>query len=125
MDTINTSAYNQRKLKSGNPPNTATAIQYGFNPNTPYIYKDKVPPCQAQTYIGNPFFFQGQHQNKLICKTKTNGAEYHNYNSVNSFSAGNAIGSTQSRGAGFANKSQISNSTYFDNIHYNGRPLTA
>ena len=125
VDTINTSAYNQRKLKSGNPPNTATAIQYGFNPNTPYIYKDKVPPCQAQTYIGNPFFFQGQHQNKLICKTKTNGAEYHNYNSVNSFSAGNAIGSTQSRGAGFANKSQISNSTYFDNIHYNGRPLTA
>lgn len=116
VDTINTSAYNQRKLKSGNPPNIATAIQYGFNPNTPYIYKDKVPPCQSQTYIGNPFFFQGQHQNKLICKTKTNGAEYHNYNSVNSFSAGNAIGSTQSRGAGFANKSQISNSTYFDNI---------
>jgi len=125
VDTINTVAYKQRKLKSGNPANIATAIQYGFNPNTPYIYKDKVPPCQAQTYIGNPFFFQGQHQNKLICKTKTNGAEYHNYNSVNSFSAGNAIGSTQSRGAGFANKSQISNTTYFDNIHYNGRPVTA
>jgi hypothetical protein len=70
VDTINTSAYKQRKLKSGNPANTATAIQYGFNPNTPYIYKDKVPQCQAQTFSGNPFFFQGQHQNKLICKTQ-------------------------------------------------------
>ena len=118
VDTITTSAYNQQKLKNGkgNPPNIATAIQYGFDPRVPYIYKDKVPPCQAQTYIGNPFFFQGQHQNKLICKTKTNGAEYHTYNSVNSFSAGNAIGSTQSRGAGFANKDGISNSTYFDNL---------
>ena len=68
VDTINTIAYNQRKLKTGNPANIATAIQYGFNPNTPYIYKDKVPQCQPQTYIGNPFFFQGQHQNKVICK---------------------------------------------------------
>jgi len=68
VDTINTNAYKQRKLKSGNPANTATAIQYGFNPNTPFIYKDKVPHCQAQTFSGNPFFFQGQHQNKVICK---------------------------------------------------------
>ena len=123
MDTINTAAYKQRKLKSGNPPNTATAIQYGFNPNTPFIYKDKVPPCQPQTYIGNPFFFQGQHQNKLICKTKTNGSEYHTYNSVNQGSAGNYIGATQNRGTGYADKSQISNTTYFDNIYL--RPLTA
>jgi len=70
VDTINTNAYKQRKLKSGNPANTATAIQYGFNPNTPFIYKDKVPQCQAQTFSGNPFFFQGQHQNKVICKTQ-------------------------------------------------------
>ena len=68
VDTINTNAYKLRKLKSGNPANTATAIQYGFNPNTPFIYKDKVPQCQAQTFSGNPFFFQGQHQNKVICK---------------------------------------------------------
>lgn len=81
-----------------------------------YVLKDKVPSCQPQTYIGNPFFFQGQHQNKLICKTKTNGSEYHTYNSVNSFSAGNGIGSTQSRGAGFATKNGIGNTTYFDNI---------
>jgi hypothetical protein len=96
VDTINTSAYNQRKLKSGNPANTATAIQYGFNPNTPYIYKDKVPSCQARTYIGNPFFGKGQRQNKLSCKTNTNGAEYNTYNSIYNTSKGNYIGSTQS-----------------------------
>jgi hypothetical protein len=95
VDTINTSAYQQRKLKSGNPANTATAIQYGFNPNTPFIYKDKAPSCQAQTYIGNPFFFQGQHQNKLICRTNTDGSEYRTYNSVYQRSAGNYIGATQ------------------------------
>jgi hypothetical protein len=95
VDTINTSAYNQRKLKSGNPSNTATAIQYGFDPNIPFIYKDKVPSCQAQTFIGNPFFFQGQHQNKLICRAKTNGAEYRTYNSIYNKSAGNYIGATQ------------------------------
>ena len=96
VDTINTSAYNQRKLKSGNPANTATAIQYGFNPNTPYIYKDKVPACQARTYIGNPFFGKGQRQNKLICRTNTNGGEYNTYNSIYNKSKGNYIGSTQS-----------------------------
>ena len=97
VDTITKAAYNQRKLRSGsnNPPNIATAIQYGFNPNVPYIYKDKVPACQAQTFTGNPFFFQGQRQNKLICRTNTNGAEYQTYNSVNNSSAGNYIGSTQ------------------------------
>lgn len=93
VDTITTAAYKQKKLN--NPPNLATAIQYGFNPNTPYIYKDKVPPCQPQTYIGNPFFFQGQHQNKLICKNKTDGSEYRTYNSINNHSAGNYIGATQ------------------------------
>ncbi len=98
VDTINSVAYKQRKLKSGNPPNIATAIQYGFNPNTPYIYKDKVSPCQPQTYIGNPFFFSGQHQNKLICQNKTNGSEYRNYNSINNTSAGNYIGATQKGG---------------------------
>jgi len=126
VDTITTAAYRQRKLKSGNPPNLATAIQYGFNPNTPYIYKDKVPPCQPQTYIGNPFFFSGQHQNKLICRTNTNGSEYHTYNSVNSSSAGNYIGATQNAGAGYVNNSQIGNTTYFDNIYYkNFRPIAA
>lgn len=79
VDTINTAAYRQRK----NSANTATAIQYGFNPNIAYIYKDKVPPCQSQTYTGNPFFFQGQHQNKLICKQRTTSTKYYNYNSIN------------------------------------------
>jgi hypothetical protein len=114
VDTINSNAYKTR-IKN-NPANIATAIQYGFLPNTAYIYKDKVPPCQPQTYIGNPFFFQGQHQNKLICNRKTNGSEYHTYNSVNSFSAGNYVGATQPRGAGFSDKTNIGNTTYFDNI---------
>ena len=97
VDTITTAAYRQQKLKKGsnNPQNLATAIQYGFNPNVPYIYKDKVPACQSQTYIGNPFFFKGQHQNKLICRNKSDGAEYRTYNSVNNHSAGNYIGATQ------------------------------
>ena len=103
VDTINTAAYKNR----------ATENQYGLNSN---IYKDKVPPCQPQTYTGNPFFFQGQRQNKLICKQKTTGAEYHNYNSINQGSAGNHIGATQNRGTGYTDKSQISNATYFDNI---------
>jgi hypothetical protein len=94
VDTINTAAYKQRKLVSGNPANIATAIQYGFSPNIQSLYKDKTPICQPQMYIGNPFFFQGQHQNKLICRTHSNGAEYRTYNSVNNKSAGNYIGST-------------------------------
>ena len=120
VDTISTTAARNRKLKG---TNVAASLSYGQIPETPFIYKDKVPPCQPQTFIGNPFFFQGQHQNKLICKSKTNGSEYHTYNSVNSFSAGNAIGSTQQRGSGFANKDSIGNTTYFDNISL--RPVTA
>ncbi len=76
VDTINTAAYNQRKSNQN-------------------IYKNKVPPCQPQTYIGNPFFFSGQHQNKLICRNNSNGSEYNAYNSVYQRSAGNYIGSTQ------------------------------
>jgi hypothetical protein len=95
VDTITTAAYKQRKMKTGNPANIATAIQYGFAPNIQLLYKDKAPTCQAQTYIGNPFFFQGQHQNKLVCRSNSNGAEYRNYNSVYNKSAGNYIGSTQ------------------------------
>ena len=95
VDTINTNAYKLRKLKSGNPANTATAIQYGFNPNTPFIYKDKVPQCQAQTFSGNPFFFQGQHQNKTICTKPGSSADNDRlFVSVYQHSAGNYIGST-------------------------------
>ena len=92
MDTISTAAARQRKLRGAN---VAASLTNGETPFTPYIYKDKVPACQAQTFIGNPFFFQGQHQNKLICNTKTNGAEYRTYNSFNNKSAGNYIGATQ------------------------------
>ena len=116
VDTISTAAAKQRKLKGSN---SAASLAYANKPYTPFIYKDKTNlVCQPQTYTGNPFFFQGQHQNKLICKTKTNGQEYHTYNSVNSGSAGNYIGATQTKGAGYYNKNGIPNTTYFDNISY-------
>jgi hypothetical protein len=86
VDTITTSAARNRRLRSSNASSAS--------PNLSFIYKDKVPQCQAQTYTGNPFFFQGQHQNKLICKANGNGLRS-TYNSVNSHSAGNYIGSTQ------------------------------
>jgi hypothetical protein len=95
VDTITTAAYKQRKMKTGNPANIATAIQYGFDPNIQFLYKNKAPTCSPQTYIGNPFFVQGQHQNKLLCRSNSTGAEYRNYNSVYNSSAGNYIGSTQ------------------------------
>jgi len=116
VDTISTAAARQLILKRGNL-NAAQSTMYANPSITPFILKDKVPPCQAQTYIGNPFFFQGQHQNKLICR-KTNGQEYHTYNSVNNGSSGNYIGATQAGGAGYANKSGIPTSTYFDNLYY-------
>ena len=117
VDTISIAAARQNKLKRGNLNDAANTV-YASNTNTPFIYKDKVPPCQAQTFIGNPFFFQGQHQNKLICRQKTNGQEYHTYNSINNGASGNYIGATQSGGAGYTNKDQIPNTTYFDNLYY-------
>jgi hypothetical protein len=95
VDTISTAAARQRKLRGAT---AASSLASGNIPYTPFIYKDKVPQCQKQTYIGNPFFFQGQHQNKLLCTTRTNGSEYQTYNSVNGGSAGNYIGSTQQGG---------------------------
>jgi hypothetical protein len=88
VDTISTAAARQRKLRG------AAALSSG----SPFIYKDKVPQCQAQTFIGNPFFFQGQRQNKLICTKGTNGSEYQTYNSIYGGSAGNYIGATQNGG---------------------------
>jgi hypothetical protein len=90
VDTISTAAARQRKLRGASASSSSG--------NTSFIYKDKVPQCQAQTYIGNPFFFQGQRQNKLSCTTRTNGSEYQTYNSVYGGSAGNYIGSTQNGG---------------------------
>ena len=65
VDTISTAAAKNRRLKGAN---AAVSLAYGLRPDTPFIYKDKVPPCQPQVLVGNPFFFQGQHQNKLICQ---------------------------------------------------------
>jgi len=69
---------------------TAAALNNKKNAQT-NIYKDKTPACNPATYIGNPFFFQGQHQNKKICAKKT-GDEYKNFVSVNQHSRANVIG---------------------------------
>jgi len=136
VDTISTAVARQRTLTRGLAdgvlsslgsgsfnPNTAISLAYAQSNNNSFIYKDKVPSCQPQTYIGNPFFFQGQHQNKLICRNKTTGAEYHTYNSVNSGSAGNYIGATQSGGSGYRNTSGMSSANYFDNLGFYGNKI--
>ena len=81
VDTISTAAATMRRLRGAN---AATSLMNGSLPNTPYIYKDKTPPCNPSTYTGNPFFFQGQRQNKLVCNNRTDGAEYHTYNTIHS-----------------------------------------
>jgi hypothetical protein len=90
VDTISTAAAGIRKLKGAN---IAAQLTSGDPVNVPFIYKFKTPPCQASTYSGNPFFFQGQHQNKNICSRKT-GDSSKTFVSVYQKSAGNYIGST-------------------------------
>ena len=90
VDTISTNAANIRKLKGANSQQT---IASGQTPETPFIYKFKAPSCNAATYSGNPFFFQGQRQNHQIC-SKNSADVSENYVSVTQHSAGNYIGST-------------------------------
>jgi hypothetical protein len=90
VDTISTAAAGVRRLKGAN---VAAQLAGGETVNTPFIYKLKTPACQASTYSGNPFFFQGQFQNKKICSKKT-GDEGQTFVSINQHSAGNYIGST-------------------------------
>lgn len=52
VDTISTAAAHSRTLN---------------NAETPFIYKDKTPVCNKATYVGNPFFFQGQRQRRSMC----------------------------------------------------------
>lgn len=89
VDTITTNAANQVTYNK-----SAALLDLTNNsPNIPFIYKSKTPPCNPSTYVGNPFFFSGQYQNKKIC-SKNMGDMYKNYVSVNQHSAGNYIGST-------------------------------
>ena len=90
VDTISTAAAGVRKLKGANLTSQLTS---GVPVNVPFIYKFKAPACQASTYSGNPFFFQGQRQNKQIC-SKNAGDSSKTFVSVNQQSAGNYIGST-------------------------------
>ena len=87
VDTISTAAANVRRLKGANYINNDSEL------NVPFIYKFKTPGCQVSTYSGNPFFFQGQHQNKQICSKKT-GTDINTFVTVFQHSAGNYIGST-------------------------------
>jgi hypothetical protein len=92
VDTISTNAAKIRRLKGANI--APLLFANGDLPDTPFIYKFKVPTCQASTFVGNPFFFQGQHQNKKICSKR--GADNDRlFVSVYQHSAGNYIGSTQ------------------------------
>ena len=92
VDTISTNAANIRRLRGAGAA-ASSLISGGVSPDVPFIYKFKAPTCQPQTYIGNPFFFQGQHQNKKIC-SKPNGDNDRLFVSVYQHSAGNYIGST-------------------------------
>jgi hypothetical protein len=74
--------------------NAASISRARLAPNESYVYKLKAPTCQAATYSGNPFFFQGQHQNKKIC-TAPNGENDRLFVSVYQHASGNYIGSTQ------------------------------
>ena len=91
VDTINTNAAITRKLKGAGA--VLSLAVGGVSPDVPFIYKFKTPVCQAQTFTGNPFFFQGQHQNKKICG-KSNADNDRLFVSVYQHSAGNYIGST-------------------------------
>ena len=90
VDTISTAAAGVRKLKGAN---LAAQLTSGDPVNVPFIYKFKTPACQLSTYSGNPFFFQGQRQNKKICSKKSADISK-DFVSVNQGSAGNYIGST-------------------------------
>ena len=92
VDTISTNAANIRRLRGAG---AAATLAAGGSPDVPFIYKLKAPTCQASTYIGNPFFFQGQHQTKKICeKPGSSGDNDRLFVSVYQHSAGNYIGST-------------------------------
>lgn len=105
VDTISTNAANIRRLRGAGL--AASFIPGGVVPDVPFIYKFKAPTCQASTYTGNPFFFQGQHQNKKICEKQASNSENGRFYpdngtadndrlfvSVYQHSAGNYIGST-------------------------------
>lgn len=91
VTTIEKNAYNQKQIIYAN---LATKLYSGQTPDTDNSKTIENNKCQPQTYIGNPFFFQGQHQNKRICAIK-NFLPSKTYVSLYQKSAGNYIGSTQ------------------------------
>ena len=100
VTTIEKNAYKQKQLQY---QSLAFDLQLGQAPEIPFINKMKTPKCQASTYVGNPFFFQGQKQNRNICPIPKNiqkgiyesGDIYNQYVTVYQRAAGNYIGATQ------------------------------
>jgi len=68
VDTISKTAAQNQRLKG---TNLVSDLIHGAPIFTPFVYKDKAPSCNPATYSGNPFFFQGQHQNSRICNKRS------------------------------------------------------
>jgi hypothetical protein len=66
VNTIETNAASFDKNAAGNYL-TATDLAQGSDSRVPFILKNKAPVCNRADYFGNPFFFQGQHQNHKMC----------------------------------------------------------
>lgn len=63
--------------------------------------KQKSAVCQPSTYVGNPFFFSGQHQNMHVCAKAgalAKAGAKREYVSVNQHSSGNYVGAINARG---------------------------
>jgi hypothetical protein len=83
VDTISTAVAKSRTSNNGQ------------RPDTPFIYKDKTSAgCQQLT--GNPYFFQGQHQNHKLCTKDKNVynkvSQYQRFGGIHRHAAGNYIG---------------------------------
>jgi hypothetical protein len=62
--------------------NVDTITKNAYNTNKNQFKEKTQTSCNPATFIGNPFFFNGQKQNKLICKSNNAGLQYHTYDSV-------------------------------------------
>jgi hypothetical protein len=102
----------------GSGGNLATAVQWGVDSDQALYYKEKTPRCGPATFLSGPYVAARERQNKRVCMRHGDGAQYHNYNTVNTGSAGNYIGATQSAGTGYADKRSIGNATLFDNMRF-------
>lgn len=84
--------------------NVTTIEKNSYNISKNGVYnsvKQKSSVCQPSTYVGNPFFFSGQHQNMHVCAKAgalAKAGAKREYVSVNQHSSGNYIGAVSARG---------------------------